>query len=82
MEKSIYSREHARLRSLLRQLRVNARLKQVELAAKLRKPQSFVSNYERGERRLDLLELKQVCDALGVDLVAFVKRFERQAGDK
>lgn len=80
MEKSIHSGEHARLRSLLRQLREKAGLKQVELAVKLRKPQSFVSNYERGERRLDLLELKQVCSALGVRLVDFVRRFESGKG--
>lgn len=82
MEKSIYSREHARLRSLLRQFRVSAGLRQIELAAKLKKPQSFVSNYERGERRLDLLELRQVCSALGVGLVEFVKRFERREDEK
>ena len=47
-----------------------------DVAAKLGKPQSFVSNYESGERRLDLLELQMVCEVLGVGLVDFTKRYE------
>ena len=41
-----------------------------------RRPQSFVSKYEIGERRLDLIELREVCAALGVPLLEFVKQFE------
>ncbi len=40
-------------------------------------PQSVVSKWESGERRLDLLELRDVCEALGISLVDFVKRFEK-----
>jgi transcriptional regulator with XRE-family HTH domain len=65
------------LLSLLRQLRQNAGLTQVELALKLGKPQPFVSYYESGARRLDLLELRQVCGILGISLVEFIKRFEK-----
>ena len=61
---------------LLRQARLDAGLKQVEVAERMGKPQSFVSNYESGERRLDLLELQSLCEVLGVQLSAFVKRFE------
>jgi hypothetical protein len=39
-------------------------------------PQSFVSKYETGERRLDLVEVRQVCKSLGTTLPAFVKKFE------
>ena len=46
------------------------------MAAKLGKPQSFVSNYESGERRLDLLELQGLCEVLGIGLVDFTKRYE------
>jgi transcriptional regulator with XRE-family HTH domain len=42
---------------------------------KLAVPQSVVSKYESGERRLDLMELNDVCAAMGVPLVEFVKRF-------
>lgn len=50
---------------------------QIELANNLRRPQSFVSKYEIGERRLDLVELRQICEALKIPLVEFVKRFEK-----
>lgn len=47
----------------------------MELGKRLDEPQSLISDYERGERRLDLIELKQVCDALDVDFVEFVRQF-------
>lgn len=65
------------LLSLLKELRTEAGLRQVDMAAKLGKPQAFVSYYESGARRLDLLELRLVCEVLGIPLVAFVRRFEK-----
>lgn len=76
MDKTIHSRQQKKLRSLLRQARKAAGLRQADLARLLGKHQTFVSNYERGERTLDLLELRQVCGALGISLSAFVKRLE------
>lgn len=64
--------------SLLRQVRIEAGLRQEDLAKALGMPQSVVSKFESGERRLDLLELRDVCQALGISLVDFVRRFERQ----
>lgn len=52
-----------------------AGITQVGLAERLGRPQSFVSKYERGERRLDVIELCEVCHALGIDPVAFLQRF-------
>ncbi len=63
---------------LLRQVRQEKGLRQVDLADRLGQPQSFVSKYESGERRLDLLELRLVCEALGIALADFVRRFEDQ----
>ncbi len=76
LHKSIHSPEHDRLAALLRQLREDAEVRQVDLAEALGKPQSFVSKVESGERRLDLLELRTYCEALDVSLVDFVGRFE------
>jgi transcriptional regulator with XRE-family HTH domain len=42
-------------------------LTQAQLAKLLRKPQSFVSNYERGQRRIDVLELLRIVEALKAD---------------
>ncbi|MBF0380536.1 MAG: helix-turn-helix transcriptional regulator [Magnetococcales bacterium] len=76
MKKSIHSSEQAKLQSLLREIRKEAGLRQVELAKKLGKPQSFVSKYESGERRLDLIELHKICKATNFSLVDLAKRFE------
>jgi len=76
MQRTIHSNEQKHLRKLLRQLRLGAGLRQSDLADLLNRPQSFVSKYESGERRLDLLELRQVCAALGVSLSEFVARLE------
>jgi transcriptional regulator with XRE-family HTH domain len=65
------------LRALLREVREEKGLRQVDVAAALRSPQSVVIKYESGERRLDLIELRDVCDAIGISLAAFVRRFER-----
>jgi transcriptional regulator with XRE-family HTH domain len=66
------------LLSLLRELRLEAGLRQVDMARKLGKPQAFVSYYESGARRLDLLELRQICGILGITLAEFVRKFEKQ----
>lgn len=77
MEKSIYTREYAAMTRLLCEARENAGITQVELAEKLGQSQSFVSKFERGERRLDLIQLRTVCAVLGVTLPEFVNRLER-----
>ena len=58
-------------REVLRQTRKCAELTQVQLAEKLAKPQSYVSKYENGERRLDYLEVRDVCACCGVTVAAF-----------
>jgi transcriptional regulator with XRE-family HTH domain len=78
MGKSIGTAEQKQLLKLLRRIRLDAGLRQVDLAERLGQPQSFVSKYELGERRLDLLELRAVCEAVGISLEKFVRMFERQ----
>jgi transcriptional regulator with XRE-family HTH domain len=68
--------QQERLLDLLRQVRHDAGLRQTDVAERLGLPQSYVSKYESGERRLDLLELRQVCQAIGISLEKFVKKFE------
>ena len=64
------------LRTLLRDMRLEAGLNQVSLANRLGHPQSYISKYESGERRIDVLELRAICEALEVSLVEFVRRLE------
>jgi len=77
MLKIVGSAEQNILQNLLKRFRTNANLKQTELAEILGQSQSFVSKYESGERRLDLLELWQICQALNVNLTEFVAEFEQ-----
>ena len=78
MEKSVFTREYDVLREMLRDYRRRARLTQIDLAARLNETQSFISKCERGERRLDLVQLRAFCTALQVSLRAFVADFERR----
>ncbi len=73
------NREKQQLQELLRELREAADLRQIDLAKRLGRPQSFVSKYESGEKNLDFLEVREVCEALGVPLAEFVRQFERLA---
>ena len=77
MRKAIFSKGQEQLQNLLRSTREAAGLTQTQAAVKLKKPQSFISKIESGERRLDLIELKQVCTALGVSVTDFVKNWEK-----
>ncbi len=70
------SEELKPLLTLLQDVRREANLTQVELAKRLYEPQSYVSKYESGERRLDLFELQAICRAVGATLPDFVRRFE------
>ena len=61
---------------LLRQARLDAGLTQAELAIRLGQPQSFVSKYESGERRLDILELRHICKITGTKLEKLAHQLE------
>ena len=65
--KSLYDSRAQELRRRLREAREVLGLTQAELARRLSKPQSFVSKFETGERRLDLIEFAEISAALGVD---------------
>lgn len=64
------------LRSLLVEAREKAGLTQMAVAKALKKPQSFVSKYECGERSLDVLELIQICRVLGISAKSIVAKLE------
>lgn len=76
MPKTIYSRQYAELCLLLAECRRENGLSQSALAARLGLTQSRVSKIERGERRLDVVELRDWCLALGTSLASFVARLE------
>ena len=54
---------------------------QTQLAEALSETQSFISKCERGERRLDVIELTNFCQVFGIDLSDFVERLEKELND-
>ena len=60
MAKSICSKEYKNVIEKLKEARLEAVLKQEDVAKKLKKPQSYISKIERGERRIDVIELSQI----------------------
>lgn len=76
--KSLRSQGHKAFRALLVEARNNAALSQVDVAKGLGKPQSFVSKYESGERRLDVIEFIEVARVLGADPVALLRALVRK----
>lgn len=78
MTKSVFTEKYDRFRLLLVEARKDAGLTQDELAIKLTRPQSYVSKYERGERRLDLVEFLETAKAIGVDPKLVIDRLEAE----
>ena len=78
MAKSIYRDEYAVFLRVLRECRVAAGITQAQCSEALSRPQSFMSDVERGTRRLDVVQLRDLCGVLKTDLVAFVTKLEKE----
>ena len=82
MRKSVHTRDYGIFLELLIEFRHRARLTQAQLGQQLRFEQPAISKIERGERRVDVIELKLICERLGVSLQEFVavlqKRLEKK----
>lgn len=74
MAKSIYSKRYEQFLKLLIEARKEADLTQVQVASRLGRPQSFVSKYENGERRLDIVEFLDVAEAIDLDAIKLIRR--------
>ena len=75
MPKGLHTEPNRRLRAQLVAERKRAGLTQEAVAERLAKPQSYVAKYERGERRLDIVELIEISTAIGFDPVQFIREF-------
>lgn len=73
MEKSIHSVRYAVFLRVLRESRIRAGITQAELADRIGETQTFVSKCERGERRIDVIELGVFCRAMGMSIQQFVR---------
>ena len=70
------SSRYALLQNALVEARQDKGLTQLEVAARLSKPQSYVSKYESGERRLDVIEFLEVCEALSVSPHSILRKLQ------
>ncbi|MHC8317586.1 helix-turn-helix domain-containing protein [Pseudomonas sp. LB3P31] len=75
--KTIHTAPYQHLLSLLIEARKISKLTQQELSEKLGRPQSYVSKYERGERRLDVIEFLEVSANLGADPHCILREIEQ-----
>jgi transcriptional regulator with XRE-family HTH domain len=73
MVKSIHTKEYAYFVSRLKKARIEAGLTQTQVAKKLHRPQSHVSNVELGQQRVDVVELQRFARIYGKDIGYFIK---------
>ena len=81
MPKSVHTQQYLRFCELLVEARRNAGLTQEDLARRLGRPQSYVSKYENGERRLDVVEFLEVMHALDASFSAVSRLLKRVGWD-
>lgn len=72
--KSVSTTRYDYFQHLLVEARKQAGLTQIGLARRLSRPQSFVSKFERGERRLDVVEFLEIAEAVGIDPYKFLSK--------
>lgn len=78
MPPSVHSDAHKLLVDLLVEARKSAGLLQEDLAARLQRSQSFVSNIERGERRVDVLDFHDLALAMGIDPAKLYEKYVKR----
>ncbi len=72
MAKSIHSKEYAIFVERLKNARLEAGFTQIEIAKKLKRPQSHISNVESGQQRVDVIELQRFAKIYKKDISYFL----------
>ena len=78
MKSSHYDIAYLELRRILKELRKAKHLTQAQLARRLSVPQSFVSKYETGERRIDVIETAQICRVLETSMPQLLSKLSKR----
>ena len=82
MTRSTSSRDYDSFRLMLIEARKSAGLTQAVLAVRLARPQSYVSKYERGKRRLDVIEFLDIANAIDIKLTDFIDKLKNKLNSK
>jgi len=81
VKKSLANKKQKVFLELLYQVRTTSGLRQIDLANKLNVNQSFISKIESGERRIDIIELIEICECLEVNILDFVKKLDQKLNE-
>lgn len=73
MDKTIYTKTHKNLVGRLKKARIEANLKQSDIAKKLKRTQSYISKIECGQTRIDIVQLKELAAIYKKTLDYFIK---------
>lgn len=73
---SIYNPEYKIAMNCLKQIRKENNITQKELASRLQCTQGYISKYEQGQVKLDIIDVKHICEILGVSLFYYVTFLE------
>lgn len=76
MPNPVHDPKYTVFRDMLVAARMERNMMQSQVAEKLGRPQSFVSKYERGERRLDLPEFVEIAEVLELNVADFIVRYK------
>lgn len=78
MPNSMHSQKYQIFREMLVDARLKTGLTQVQVAEKINKPQSYVSKYERGERRLDFTEFVELAIVFEMNIATFIEQYKQK----
>ena len=78
MSESLHTAEYKIFLRVLKSARKKSGITQVQLADKLKQTQSYISKFERGELRLDIIQIRNVLIAMGIEPLHFFEEFEKQ----
>jgi transcriptional regulator with XRE-family HTH domain len=73
MDKSVYTGQNKRFCELLIAARKKAGMTQTELARRIDADQAFISKYENGDRRLDVVEFLKIAEVLNIDPASIMR---------
>lgn len=76
MQKSQHTKKYRRLLEALREARLRAGMKQTDVSEKLSSYSTFITKVEAGERRIDVIELAELCHLYGIKLQSFLKSLQ------